>query len=120
MRELHSVCQLALPKKNSSHGPARADHPFQTATRWSHGSLGRAPRARDYAPHPINESVERYLRAMDTADRAEPEVAGLKKERLQEKIEALKERMKQLEVIDAQMRATSDQQISLTDPDARS
>jgi hypothetical protein len=68
----------------------------------------------------INESIERYLRAMDTADRAEPEVGALKKERLQEKIEALKERMEQLKAIDAQMRATPDQQISLTDPDARS
>src|SRR5271169_5729165 len=68
----------------------------------------------------INESIERYLRAMDTADRAEPEVAALKKERLQEKIKVLTERMKELKAIDAQMRATSDQQISLTDPDARS
>ena len=62
----------------------------------------------------INESIERYLKAMDTADRAEPEVGALKKERLQEKIEALKERMEQLKAIDAQMRATPDQQISLT------
>src|SRR6266481_7610193 len=54
----------------------------------------------------INESIERYLRAMDTADRAEPEVGALKKERLQEKIETLKERMEQLKAIDAQMRAT--------------
>ena len=68
----------------------------------------------------INESIERYLRAMDTADRAEPEVAALKKERLQEKIEALKQRMEELKAVDAQLRATPDQQISLTDPDARS
>ena len=39
----------------------------------------------------VNESIERYLRAMDSADRAEPEVAELKKGRLQEKIEALKQ-----------------------------
>src|SRR6202011_4787833 len=68
----------------------------------------------------VNESIERYLKAMDTADRAEPEVGALKKERLQEKIQSLRERMKQLKAIDAQMRATPDQQISLTDPDARS
>ena len=43
----------------------------------------------------INESIERYLRAMDTADRAEPEVAALKKGRLQDKIEALKQQMEQ-------------------------
>jgi hypothetical protein len=33
----------------------------------------------------VNESIERYLRAMDTADRAEPEVADLKQGRLQDK-----------------------------------
>src|SRR3984893_14887833 len=52
----------------------------------------------------INESIERYLRAMDTADRSEPEMGALKKERLQEKIQSLRERMKQLKEIDAQMR----------------
>jgi len=66
----------------------------------------------------INQSIERYLTAMDTADRAEPEVAALKKERLQEKIEALKQQMETLKEIDARMRAMPDQQISLTDPDA--
>src|SRR3989454_10893149 len=39
----------------------------------------------------IEESIARYLAAMDTADRAEPEVAELKKGRLQAKIAALKE-----------------------------
>src|SRR5450631_2491215 len=68
----------------------------------------------------INQSIERYLTAMDTADRAEPEVAALKKERLQEKIEALKQQTETLKEIDARMRAMPDQQISLTDPDARS
>ena len=68
----------------------------------------------------INESIERYLRAMDTADRAEPEVAALKKGRLQEKIEALKQQMEQLKAIEAQLNASPDKQVSLTDPDARS
>jgi transposase len=68
----------------------------------------------------INESIERYLRAMDTADRAEPEVAALRKGRLQEKIEALKQQMEQLKAIEAQMNASPDKQVSLTDPDARS
>ncbi len=39
----------------------------------------------------IEESIARYLAAMDTADRAEPEAAELKKGRLREKIAALKE-----------------------------
>ena len=68
----------------------------------------------------INESIERYLRAMDTADRAEPEIAALKKGRLQDKIEALKQQMEQLKAIEAQMNASPDKQVSLTDPDARS
>jgi len=68
----------------------------------------------------IDESIERYLRAMDTADRAEPEVAALKKGRLQEKIEALKQQMEQLKAIEAQMNASPDKQVSLTDPEARS
>jgi hypothetical protein len=68
----------------------------------------------------INESIERYLTSMDTADRAEPEVAALKKGRLQDKIEALKQQMQTLQVIEAQMNAAPDQQVSLTDPDARS
>ena len=68
----------------------------------------------------IEESIARYLVALDTADRAEPEIAELKKGHLQAKIAALKERMQQLQVIEAQMRANPDQQVSLTDPDARS
>jgi transposase len=68
----------------------------------------------------INESIERYLTSMDTADRAEPEVAALKKGRLQDKIDALKQQMQQLKAIEAQMNASPDKQVSLTDPDARS
>ena len=41
-------------------------------------------------------------------------------ERLHEKIATLKEEMQRLEVLEARMLATPDQQISLTDPDARS
>ena len=68
----------------------------------------------------IEESIARYLADMDTADRAEPEVAELKKGRLQEKIAALKEQMQRLKMLEAQMLASPDQQLSLTDPDARS
>jgi len=68
----------------------------------------------------IEESIARYLADMDTADRAEPEVAELKKGRLRDKIAALKEQMQQLKTYEAQMLASPDQQLSLTDPDARS
>jgi transposase len=68
----------------------------------------------------IEQSIARYLVAMDTADRAEPEIAKLKKEHLQDKITALKERMAALKEIDLRLKASPDQQVSLTDPDARS
>jgi hypothetical protein len=68
----------------------------------------------------INESIECYLTSMDTADRAEPEVAALKKGRLQDKIDALRQQMQELQAIDTRMNASPDKQVSLTDPDARS
>lgn len=57
---------------------------------------------------------------MDSADRATPEVAEAKAERLKEKIETLKKQMHKLKEIEAQLLESPDKQISLTDPDARS
>jgi transposase len=69
----------------------------------------------------IEESVARYLQQLDTADRQEPsEVLKAKTQRLKEKIEKLKQEMRRLVGLEAVMLATADQQISLTDPDARS
>ncbi|VVO61521.1 IS1182 family transposase ISPpu16 [Pseudomonas fluorescens] len=68
----------------------------------------------------IEQSIDRYLAAMDSADRATPEVAEAKAERLKEKIETLKKQMQKLKDIEAQLHESPDQQISLTDPDARS
>src|ERR1700726_4774653 len=69
----------------------------------------------------IEESVARYLQQLDTADRQEPsEALKVKVSRLKDKIEKLKEEMQRLRAIETQMLATPDQQISLTDPDARS
>ena len=66
-------------------------------------------------------SVARYLEQLDTADRVEPEEAfTTKTNRLKEKIETLKQQMRRLERLKVEMLATPDQQISLTDPDARS
>jgi transposase len=67
----------------------------------------------------INESIERYLRSMDTADRVEPELAALKKGRLQ-KIDALKQQMQALQRIEKLMNDSPEKQVSLSDPDARS
>jgi len=68
----------------------------------------------------IEENIARYLVDMDTADRAEPEIAAVKTSRLRDKIAALKQQMQQLKELEVRMLAAPDQQISLTDPDARS
>jgi len=68
----------------------------------------------------IESSISRYLTDLDTADRQEPVVAQLRTERLEDKIIALKAQLKALKAIEVQLEATSDKQISLTDPDARS
>ena len=69
----------------------------------------------------IEDSVERYLQQLDSADRQEPSQAlATKTERLTEKIAKLRLEMQRLKALEVQMLATPDQQISLTDPDARS
>jgi len=69
----------------------------------------------------IEESVARYLQQLDTADRQEPsEALATKTTGLREKIAKLGEEMQRLQALEVRMLATPDQQISLTDPDARS
>tara|TARA_Y100001934_G_scaffold255519_1_gene322543 strand:- start:6327 stop:7391 length:1065 start_codon:yes stop_codon:yes gene_type:complete len=69
----------------------------------------------------IEESVARYLHQLDSADRQEPSLARTSKTtRLREKIVKLREEMKRLQALKARMDGTPDQQISLTDVDARS
>jgi len=69
----------------------------------------------------IEESVGRYLQQLDSADRQEPSLARTTKtDRLKDKIAKLKEEMQRLEELEVERLATPDQQVSLTDPDARS
>ena len=69
----------------------------------------------------IEESVTRYLHQLDSADRQEASLARETKiERLNDKIVKLKEEMHRLKVLEAEMLAAPAQQLSLTDPDARS
>ena len=68
----------------------------------------------------IESSIQHYLSALDTADRQEPSVARARTERLEDKITALKVQMKTLRQIGKQLEKAPDQQLSLTDPDARS
>jgi transposase len=68
----------------------------------------------------IESSINRYLTALDEADRQEPPIAQPKAAHLQEKIDKLKTQMKELQVIETQLNESPDKQVSLTDPDARS
>ena len=69
----------------------------------------------------IEASIERYLSALETADRQEQaDFTEAKIQRLQEKITMLKQQMAKLDTIETELQKTSDKQISLTDPDARS
>src|SRR5262249_37399712 len=69
----------------------------------------------------IEESIERYLAQLDTADRQEPsEVQDDKRTRLQDKLSSLKQQMHKLKELEVRMLEAPDKQISLTDPDARS
>ena len=69
----------------------------------------------------IEESVDRYLQHLDSADRQEPSLARTTKtDSLADKITTLKEEMQRLEELEIRMLGIPDRQISLTDPDARS
>jgi Transposase DDE domain len=69
----------------------------------------------------IEESVARYLAQLDTADRQEPsEALATKTTRLREKIAKLGDEMRRLADIEARIIESPDQQVSLTDADARS
>jgi hypothetical protein len=68
----------------------------------------------------VEASVARYLAALDRADRQPSDVAEARTARLTEKITALREQMKDLQAMRQQVEEAPDQQVSLTDPDARS
>jgi len=69
----------------------------------------------------IEKSVGRYLDQLDSADRQEPSLGRTTKiDRLADKITKLREEMQRLEKLEVRMLGEPDQQISLTDPDARS
>jgi transposase len=68
----------------------------------------------------VDASIARYLRALDQADREESEVAEAKSGRLKEKIAGLRRQMLALKAMEQTVQEAPDQQVSLTDPDARS
>ena len=69
----------------------------------------------------IEESIQRYLSALDTADRTMPEQEfGPRSAHLKGKLSALREQMRRMDEIKERLKAEPDQQLSLSDPDARS
>jgi transposase len=68
----------------------------------------------------VEASIERYMAALETADRQESEVAQAKASRLKDRIAALREQMAAFKILEPVLHAAPDEQISLTDPDARS
>jgi transposase len=65
----------------------------------------------------VEASIERYLDQLDEADNAAP---AEDQRPIQDKIAALEEEMDRLKKLEVRMLETPDEQLSLTDPDARS
>ena len=68
----------------------------------------------------IEESIQRYLNALETADRTQPTEVEAKTKRLREKIATLRGQMKRMDQIREDLKRQPDEQLSLTDPDSRS
>ena len=68
----------------------------------------------------LDESVERYLTELDRADRDPSLVTEARVEHLKDKLANVKAQMNRLRQIEQQLNDAPDQQVSLTDPDARS
>ncbi|ABM38852.1 IS1182 family transposase [Polaromonas naphthalenivorans] len=67
----------------------------------------------------IDESIQRYLNALQTLDRTQPAELPAKTERLQGKVQKMRQRLQELKEIKAQVEMQPDKQLSLTDSDAR-
>ena len=68
----------------------------------------------------VDASIARYLAALDRADREEGDIADAKTNRIKEKIAGLRRQMQLLKEMEQRVAEAADQQVSLTDPDARS
>ena len=66
----------------------------------------------------VESAIERYLAQLDATDQSEPAPDDAKT--LQEKVAKLREEMARLKKLEVRMLEAPDQQLSLTDPDARS
>lgn len=67
----------------------------------------------------IDESIDRYLEEINKADRQDTKESRNTKVRLKARLAHVKEEAKRLELLEKKLLDTPDQQLSLTDPDAR-
>jgi len=67
----------------------------------------------------IEENIQRYLSEMDQLDQTEVDEQKISKEKLQAKIETLKERQQQYQGYQEQLKVTGEKQLLTTDPEAR-
>ncbi|HJL52826.1 MAG TPA: IS1182 family transposase [Arenicellales bacterium] len=70
--------------------------------------------------HDVDASIERYLSEIAKADQQESSAVQNKTERLEAKVAKLKKEMSRLKKLEVEVFAAPGQQISQTDPDARS
>ncbi len=70
--------------------------------------------------HDVDASIERYLSEIAKADQQESSAVQNKTERLEAKVAKLKKEMSRLRKLEVEVLAAPGQQISQTDPDARS
>jgi transposase len=84
-------------------------------------------RDRNFTPHKleqrmkqIQESIDRYLQALDTADRTQPDDLPAKTAQIKDKVAKLRRHMRHLREVEKELQQQPDKQLSLTDPDARS
>ena len=68
----------------------------------------------------IEESIQRYLDALETADRTQPGEFVVKTDRLQDKLKTLREQMRRMDRLKERLERQPEAQLSLTDPDSRS
>ncbi len=65
-------------------------------------------------------NIDRYLAKLDAVDKEEPEIREVTATELQQKIASMEAKMEELRQHEAEVDAHPDNQVSLTDPDARS
>jgi len=68
----------------------------------------------------IEESIQRYLDALDSADRTQPSEFVAKTDRLKDKVKTLREQMRRMDRLQERLARQPEAQLSLTDPDSRS